>query len=47
MPNSMCENTSKQGKTKSEVSDLDIKNVTGDTSPNCFSNLAWILQQTS
>ena len=47
MPNSICENTSKQGKTKSEVSDLDIKNVTGDTSPNCFSNLAWILQQTA
>ena len=47
MPNSIRENTSKQGKTKSEVSDSDIKNVTGDTSPNCFSNLAWILQQTA
>ena len=41
------ENKSKQGKTKSEVSDSDIKNVTGDTSINCSSNFASILLQTA
>ena len=41
------ENKSKQGKTKSEVSDSGIKSVTGDTSTNCSSNFASILLQTS
>ena len=43
----VCENKSKQGKAKSEVSDSDIKNVTGETSTNCSSNLASILLQTA
>ena len=42
----ICENKSKQVKTKSEVSDSDIKNVTGETSTNCSLNLALILLQT-
>ena len=41
------ENKSKQGKAKSEVSDLDIKNVKDETSTNCSSNLASILLQTA
>ena len=43
----VCENKSKQGKAKSEVSDSDIKNVTGETSTNYSSNLASILLQTA
>ena len=43
----VCENKSKQGKAKSEVSDLDIKNVTGETLTNCPSNFASILLQTA
>ena len=42
----ICENKSKQVKTKSEVSDSDIKNVTGETSTNCSLNFALILLQT-
>ena len=43
----VCENKSKQGKAKSEVSDSNIKNVTGETSTNCSSNLASISLQTA
>ena len=39
----VCENKSKQGKTISDVSDSDIKNVTGETLTNCSSNFALIL----
>ena len=38
---------SKQGKTKSEVRDSDIKNVTAETSTNCSSNFASMLLQTA
>ena len=44
----VCENKSKQGKSKSEISDSDNKNSeTGQTSTNYFSNLALILLQTA
>ena len=43
----VCENKSKEGKAKSEVSDSNIKNVTGETSTNCSSNLASISLQTA
>ena len=43
----VCENKSKQGKAKSEVRDLDIKNVTGETLTNCPSNFASVLLQTA
>ena len=40
------ENKSKQGKTKREVSDPEIRNVTGETSTNWSLNLGSILLQT-
>ena len=43
----VCENKSKQGKAKSETSDSDIENERGETSTNCYSNLASILFQTA
>ena len=43
----VCENKSKQGKTISDVSDSDIKNVTSETLTNCSSNFALILLQTA
>ena len=43
----VCENKSKQGKTISEVSASDIKNVAGETSTNCSPNFASILLQTA
>ena len=43
----VCENRSKQGNSKSEISDFDNKNETGETSTNCSSNLASILLQTA
>ena len=44
----VCENKSKQGKSKSEIGDSDNKNgKTGETSTNYFSNLASVLLQTA
>ena len=40
------ENKSKQGKTKREVSDPEIRNVTGETSTNWSLNLGLILLPT-
>ena len=41
----VCENKSKQGKSKSEIGDSD-KNETSETSTNCSSNLDSVLLQT-
>ena len=43
----VCEHKCKQGKSKSEISDADNKNETGETSTNCSSNLASILLQSA